>query len=243
TSMAAPHVVGVVALLWSARPELRGQVDLTRRILQETASHTIVPSSLSCGGIGETTFPNNIWGHGRVDALAAIQPTLGGAITVNGSAAPTATLTIASPAMEIAVVTGAYSTTLPSGTYTVTAQVAGFAPKSATVTVTSGTLTTQNFAFSNGVSIVDFAFSPQNLTVTIGTSVTWTNNGATAHTTTSDTAGWDSGSLGAGQTFNHTFAAAGTFPYHCTIHSGMTGTITVIGAEEKHKVYLPLLMR
>jgi plastocyanin len=82
------------------------------------------------------------------------------------------------------------------------------------------------------VSIHDFAFSPSTISVKVGTTVTWTNNGPSAHTTTSDGGVWDSGTLGAGGTFQHTFMATGTFGYHCTIHPpslypGFVGTVTV----------------
>jgi subtilisin family serine protease len=70
TSMAGPHVVGVVALLISAHPELKGQVDGIERIIEYTA----VPrtDSQSCGGVPDTEIPNNTYGWGRVDALAAL---------------------------------------------------------------------------------------------------------------------------------------------------------------------------
>jgi subtilisin family serine protease len=70
TSMAAPHVAGVVALLISAHPELKGQVDGIERIIE----HTTVPrtNSESCGGVPGTEIPNNTYGWGRVDALAAL---------------------------------------------------------------------------------------------------------------------------------------------------------------------------
>jgi plastocyanin len=82
------------------------------------------------------------------------------------------------------------------------------------------------------VSIRDFAFSPSTISVKVGTTVTWTNNGPSSHTTTSDGGVWDSGTLGAGGTFQHTFMNAGSFGYHCTIHPpslypGFTGTVTV----------------
>ena len=78
------------------------------------------------------------------------------------------------------------------------------------------------------INIQSMAFSPSNLSVTAGTTVKWTNNDGMTHTVTSnDGASFDSGNLGAGSSFSHTFSAAGTFPYHCTIHSSMTGTITV----------------
>jgi plastocyanin len=77
------------------------------------------------------------------------------------------------------------------------------------------------------VSINNFAFDPPVLTVTVGTTVTWTNLQDVPHTTTSDTNEWNSGNLAPGASFSHNFATEGTFTYHCTIHPNMTGTIVV----------------
>jgi LPXTG-motif cell wall-anchored protein len=84
-------------------------------------------------------------------------------------------------------------------------------------------------AFAEDVSEVDFDFVPASLTVSAGATVTWTNNGASPHTSTSDSGAWDSGTMDPGDTFSHTFSSAGTFPYHCDFHEaqGMVGTITV----------------
>ena len=62
-----------------------------------------------------------------------------------------------------------------------------------------------------------------------GTTVTWTNSDGTTHTVTADGGAFDSGHLADGATFQFTFKAAGVFPYHCSIHSSMNGTITVTG--------------
>jgi plastocyanin len=70
-------------------------------------------------------------------------------------------------------------------------------------------------------------FSPNGTTITHGQSVCWQDNGAVSHTVTSDDGTSFNSPLGPGQTFVHTFPAAGSFPYHCTIHTGMTGTVTV----------------
>ncbi|HEY8987546.1 MAG TPA: plastocyanin/azurin family copper-binding protein [Candidatus Limnocylindrales bacterium] len=80
---------------------------------------------------------------------------------------------------------------------------------------------------SNAVSIKDTAFNPTAITVKVGDKVTWTNNDGFAHTVTLDDNSVDSGNLTPGATFDNTFAAAGTFAYHCKIHSSMHGTVTV----------------
>ncbi|HET7248508.1 MAG TPA: cupredoxin domain-containing protein [Gemmatimonadales bacterium] len=69
-------------------------------------------------------------------------------------------------------------------------------------------------------------FSPQATTITHGQSVCWQNSSAVPHTVTDNGGAFDT-NLPVGQIFVHTYAVAGTYPYHCKIHAGMTGTITV----------------
>ncbi|PID87181.1 MAG: hypothetical protein CSB13_00610 [Chloroflexi bacterium] len=68
TSMAGPHVVGQVALLLSARPDLIGNVDEIERIIRETA--VPLTSSQTCGNLPGTQVPNHTFGYGRIDAGA-----------------------------------------------------------------------------------------------------------------------------------------------------------------------------
>lgn len=74
TSMAGPHVVGVIALMVDANPDLAGQVDLIENIIKASA----VPKTTDqdCGDIAGTEVPNNTYGHGRINALAAVEMAL-----------------------------------------------------------------------------------------------------------------------------------------------------------------------
>lgn len=76
-------------------------------------------------------------------------------------------------------------------------------------------------------TVQDFEFVPASLTVTAGTTVTWTNQGPSQHTVTADDGSFDSGPVAVGGTFSQTFGTAGTFTYHCNIHQSMTGTVIV----------------
>jgi serine protease AprX len=71
TSMAGPHVAGTVALLWSATPQLVGDVDATEWIIAHTARPRTTVQA--CGGDGPGDVPNNVYGWGIVDALAAVE--------------------------------------------------------------------------------------------------------------------------------------------------------------------------
>jgi subtilisin family serine protease len=72
TSMASPHVAGVVALLWSGRPALVRNIAATKALLQNTANPSVtLATPQTCGGVPSTQVPNNSFGYGRVDALAA----------------------------------------------------------------------------------------------------------------------------------------------------------------------------
>lgn len=79
------------------------------------------------------------------------------------------------------------------------------------------------------VEIANFAFSPADITVKKGTTVTWTNKDSTAHTVTETDgkAGPASGDLSQGKSYSFTYNTVGTFAYHCSIHPDMTGTVTV----------------
>jgi subtilisin family serine protease len=71
--MAGPHVVGVVALLWSARPALARNIAATKMLLQNTANPAVTVSpAQTCGGTTSSEIPNNSFGYGRVNALAAV---------------------------------------------------------------------------------------------------------------------------------------------------------------------------
>jgi plastocyanin len=88
------------------------------------------------------------------------------------------------------------------------------------------------------VTISDFQFGPANLSVPVGTKVTWTNNGPSTHTAT-DNGVFDSGPLPKGQSFSFTFASAGAFNYICTIHPFMRGVINVTAAASAAPVSAP----
>lgn len=79
----------------------------------------------------------------------------------------------------------------------------------------------------NEVFMRSTAFTPSSLTVVKGTTVKWTNKDNLTHTVTSDNGLFDSGNKNLGETFSHLFDSIGTFNYHCTTHSGMTGTVIV----------------
>ncbi len=74
TSMAGPHVVGLVALMISANPALLGHVDLIEDIIEHTCAAKTTDQN--CGNIPGSQVPNNTYGYGRVDALAAVQAAL-----------------------------------------------------------------------------------------------------------------------------------------------------------------------
>lgn len=80
---------------------------------------------------------------------------------------------------------------------------------------------------SGASTLSSTAYSPNPISVSVGTIVSWLNNDNTAHTSAANNGAWTSPSIAPGSRFNQTFTTAGSFPYHCTIHPGMVGTITV----------------
>ena len=75
--------------------------------------------------------------------------------------------------------------------------------------------------------IKNFSFSPDPIKVKVGAKVTWTNDDNTDHTVQADNNTFGSAHLAHGTTFSFTFTKAGTYTYHCAIHTYMKGTVTV----------------
>jgi plastocyanin len=80
------------------------------------------------------------------------------------------------------------------------------------------------------IQMKNIAFSPSSATVKVGQKVTWTNDDSVDHNVTANSgADIKSDNFGNGGTFSFTPDKAGTIKYVCTIHPGMTGTLTVTG--------------
>ena len=80
------------------------------------------------------------------------------------------------------------------------------------------------------VKMANIAFDPKAVTVKVGQKVTWTNDDSTDHNVTADSgADFKSDNFGKGGTFSFTPTKAGTIKYVCTIHPGMSATLTVTG--------------
>jgi plastocyanin len=92
----------------------------------------------------------------------------------------------------------------------------------------AGPSTSSSISIVAGASTLSTtAYNPDTIVISKGTTVTWKNNDITTHTSTDDGGMWSSGGIAPGGSFSATLQTAGTFTYHCTIHPGMVGTITV----------------
>ncbi len=89
----------------------------------------------------------------------------------------------------------------------------------------SATVTTGGTA--NTVDIRDFAFSPGNLQVPVGATVTFTNYDSAPHTATAKDGSWDTGILNQGQSKTITFEKAGDYTYYCKVHPNMVARLRV----------------
>ncbi|MFD9356657.1 S8 family serine peptidase [Streptomyces sp. NPDC060031] len=157
TSMASPHTAATVALLWSAAPALEGDIAQTEALLDGTAQDT---DSSQCGG---TAADNNVFGEGKLDALAAVTGAPRGAIgalggTVrSGSGDPVAGVKItADGPIDRTTTTAADGTysfrSLSVGEYALTASKFGFGQQTATATVTENTTATGDFTLAQAAS-------------------------------------------------------------------------------------------
>ncbi|MCL7460215.1 S8 family serine peptidase [Micromonospora sp. MSM11] len=153
TSMAAPHLAGAIALLWSAAPALVGDVTATRALLDNSA---IDKADAQCGG---TADDNNVFGEGRLDALALLNGapigdsgTLAGKVTDATTGAPIAGATVSlTGAADRELTTGAdgtYSSLLPVGDYQVAVSAFGYQAKTVPAAVARNATTTLDVALT-----------------------------------------------------------------------------------------------
>jgi plastocyanin len=77
------------------------------------------------------------------------------------------------------------------------------------------------------VTIKDFAFGPADIQAKVGDVITFTNNDSAPHTASLDDGSCSTGTISPNSSDGLTFTAAGTYPFHCKIHSSMKGTITI----------------
>jgi subtilisin family serine protease len=160
TSMSAPHVTGMIALMWQAAPCLIGDYATTETIIEQTAT----PIPYNDLGTGPRS-PNYATGWGEINILAAVgqaqaicgpSGTIEGVVTDSGSSAPIAgaqieaTLNITTTKTATTNALGEYTINFaPEGTYTMTAGAFGYLPGLVTnVAVISGSVTIQNFALT-----------------------------------------------------------------------------------------------
>jgi subtilisin family serine protease len=158
TSMAAPHTAGLIALLWSAEPPLIGDLEATYQIVRASAEPQI---DLQCLPNAPGGRPNNVWGWGIIDALAAVQAatdiglgTLQGTVTDSSSSAPL-------PGVRLEIVqadnglgretqtspSGDYGETLLAATYDLTATLYGYLDGTASgVSVGKDSVTSRDIA-------------------------------------------------------------------------------------------------
>jgi plastocyanin len=77
------------------------------------------------------------------------------------------------------------------------------------------------------VRVKDFSFEPKQLTVPVGSKVTWTFQDSAKHNVSAKSPGPSSGDLSGGASYSFTFAEKGSYAYVCSIHQYMTGTVVV----------------
>jgi plastocyanin len=203
------------------------------------------------GYITYTYFTNAIPDPNRIDSpyYEPLSPASGGNITSTGgtnattsSNATTTNATTSNATAGGAAVSNA--TTETGGTNATTSSNATTAANATTTNATTGANATTGGGGATSVSIVpgassltDTAFQPNPVQVSVGSTVTWTNDDSQPHTVTSGQNAQPDGKFNSspnfnplmapGQTFSHTFAEAGQYPYYCALHPNMVGTVSV----------------
>ncbi|MQY14589.1 hypothetical protein SRB5_47570 [Streptomyces sp. RB5] len=189
TSMASPHTAATVALLWSASPALQNDIEETEALLNRTATDT---ENLTCGG---TAANNNVFGEGKLDALAAVQDaprgpmgSLTGSITSGGDPVGGATVTLDGP-LDRSVTTdanGGFSLPVLSvGEYAVSVSKYGYETATGSVTIVENETATIALSMTqapsstvSGTVSSEYGAAPGATVTFVGTPVSATTDAA-----------------------------------------------------------------
>ncbi len=186
TSMSGPHVTALIGLIWSANPALRGQIQTTYDIIQQTVIPLSGQPGSNCGGDYQVG-PNNDWGWGTIDAYAAVNLAIsyGGSGTLQGTVTDAVTLLPVAGATvnaareeggawsDITDASGFYQITVAAGTFDITASHPHYVTGSAedVVVVEDGT-TVQDFSLTPRGWAFGYVYDFDNGTPIVGATVT-----------------------------------------------------------------------
>ncbi|MFL6474406.1 MAG: plastocyanin/azurin family copper-binding protein [Nitrososphaera sp.] len=199
----------------------------------EPAAQNQTLSVVNATGAGGNTTANLAAGAPDTAAQVGTNATSGGAATSGTNATTGAATTAAAATSGGAATTGPAATTsgatpATSGTNTTSGGANGAAATGAGTSVSIA---------PGSSSLTDTAFQPNPASVSVGDTVTWTNNDSQPHTVVSGSNGTPDGKFDSspnfnplivpGGTFEHTFTEAGDYPYYCALHPNMVGTVSV----------------
>jgi plastocyanin len=171
-----------------------------------------------------------VTGQGGANATNATMTSTGNATNATAAGANATNATMTS--------TGNATNATAAGANATNATAAGANATNATAAGATGGNTTTSVSIVPGASsLTDTAFQPNPVQVSVGNTVTWTNNDSQPHTVTSGSNGQPDNKfnsspnfnplLNPGQTFSHTFTEAGEYPYFCMLHPNQVGTVSV----------------
>jgi plastocyanin len=98
---------------------------------------------------------------------------------------------------------------------------------SSTTAITAGATVTSATGSAVQVIMANRSYQPQSVTIKVGVTVSWVNQDTLKHDVVADSGEFKSALFDKGGSFSFTFTKAGTYPYHCSIHPGMVGTVVV----------------
>ncbi len=237
TSMSAPHVAGLIALMWEAGPCLLGDYAATETLIEQTA--VPIPYATRNGDEGPDNVPNHATGWGEIDALAAVQAAAAACDLPWLTAQPLSGTVAGTGAVEVTVTLDCPA----SGLYTGALKVFHNDPTTGTLSVPVQV----NCYRCTPLTTVDFTWTPPDPET--GQAVIFTAIPPTSTAFLPITYTWQfgDGSAASGNPVTHTYTRSGEYPVRLTATNGcstveMTHSLSVTG-NPILRIYLPLIMR